>query len=234
MSFYYAAEFIACSSCVLCGLWRVFDDIAVLCLLTEDSYRKQVVIDGETCLLDILDTAGQEEYRSVSLCCVTWQWFMWWYRERDGGKACKPVLIVDWWNWTMNFMDNLAVKWGLVFHSTHCLSYQSRHICAMCFSMPQKLLKGLSNQLDTKYRDIYHSVGRITTVELSMVGYCTWHMVGHLGDWCLVCPLQSQPSQPITTAPIQSNKRNSVLFLWTCKWLLNRIPVKYWPSAGLW
>lgn len=30
---------------------------------TEDSYRKQVVIDGETCLLDILDTAGQEEYR---------------------------------------------------------------------------------------------------------------------------------------------------------------------------
>uniref|UniRef100_A0A8C6X4T9 Small monomeric GTPase n=1 Tax=Naja naja TaxID=35670 RepID=A0A8C6X4T9_NAJNA len=29
----------------------------------EDSYRKQVVIDGETCLLDILDTAGQEEYR---------------------------------------------------------------------------------------------------------------------------------------------------------------------------
>lgn len=31
----------------------------------EDSYRKQVVIDGETCLLDILDTAGQEEYRYV-------------------------------------------------------------------------------------------------------------------------------------------------------------------------
>ena len=34
-------------------------------IVTEDSYRKQVVIDGETCLLDILDTAGQEEYRSV-------------------------------------------------------------------------------------------------------------------------------------------------------------------------
>ena len=31
----------------------------------EDSYRKQVVVDGETCLLDILDTAGQEEYRQV-------------------------------------------------------------------------------------------------------------------------------------------------------------------------
>jgi GTPase KRas protein len=31
----------------------------------EDSYRKQVVIDDETCLLDILDTAGQEEYSAM-------------------------------------------------------------------------------------------------------------------------------------------------------------------------
>uniref|UniRef100_A0A1I7RU31 small monomeric GTPase n=2 Tax=Bursaphelenchus xylophilus TaxID=6326 RepID=A0A1I7RU31_BURXY len=31
----------------------------------EDSYRKQVLIDGETCLLDILDTAGQEEYSAM-------------------------------------------------------------------------------------------------------------------------------------------------------------------------
>jgi len=28
----------------------------------EDSYHQQFVIDGEACLLDILDTAGQEEY----------------------------------------------------------------------------------------------------------------------------------------------------------------------------
>lgn len=28
-----------------------------------DSYRKQCVIDEETALLDVLDTAGQEEYR---------------------------------------------------------------------------------------------------------------------------------------------------------------------------
>lgn len=35
----------------------------LLCL--QDSYRKQVVIDGETCLLDILDTAGQEEYSAM-------------------------------------------------------------------------------------------------------------------------------------------------------------------------
>ena len=31
----------------------------------EDSYRKQVRIDEETCLLDILDTAGQEEYSAM-------------------------------------------------------------------------------------------------------------------------------------------------------------------------
>ncbi len=31
----------------------------------EDSYRKQVVIDGDSALLDILDTAGQEEYSAM-------------------------------------------------------------------------------------------------------------------------------------------------------------------------
>ena len=31
----------------------------------EDWYRKQVVIDKETCLLDILDTAGHEEYSAM-------------------------------------------------------------------------------------------------------------------------------------------------------------------------
>merc|ERR1712233_53490 len=31
----------------------------------EDSYRKQVSIANETCLLDILDTAGQEEYSAM-------------------------------------------------------------------------------------------------------------------------------------------------------------------------
>ncbi|KAI8923399.1 small GTPase superfamily, partial [Entophlyctis helioformis] len=31
----------------------------------EDSYRKQSVIDGEVALLDVLDTAGQEEYSAM-------------------------------------------------------------------------------------------------------------------------------------------------------------------------
>jgi len=41
----------------------------------EDSYRKQVTIDGKTALLDILDTAGQEEYSSLQDQ---------WIREGDG------------------------------------------------------------------------------------------------------------------------------------------------------
>jgi len=31
----------------------------------EDSYRKQVTVDGEECLLDIFDTAGQEDFSAV-------------------------------------------------------------------------------------------------------------------------------------------------------------------------
>lgn len=31
----------------------------------EDSYRKDIVVDGESCMLDILDTAGQEEYEGM-------------------------------------------------------------------------------------------------------------------------------------------------------------------------
>jgi len=31
----------------------------------EDSYRKQVVIDEEPCVLEVLDTAGQEEYTAL-------------------------------------------------------------------------------------------------------------------------------------------------------------------------
>ncbi|KAF0979170.1 hypothetical protein FDP41_001513 [Naegleria fowleri] len=31
----------------------------------EDSYRKQIEVDGKACMLDILDTAGQEEYSAM-------------------------------------------------------------------------------------------------------------------------------------------------------------------------
>jgi small GTP-binding protein len=31
----------------------------------EDSYRKQVEVDGQACMMDIMDTAGQEEYSAL-------------------------------------------------------------------------------------------------------------------------------------------------------------------------
>ena len=36
-----------------------------------DSYRKKVSLDGEECQVDILDTAGQEEYAAVLLIVLT-------------------------------------------------------------------------------------------------------------------------------------------------------------------
>jgi len=41
----------------------------------EDAYRKNAVIDRDSCVLDILDTAGQEDYTALRST---------WMRERDG------------------------------------------------------------------------------------------------------------------------------------------------------
>ncbi|KAF2074449.1 hypothetical protein CYY_004231 [Polysphondylium violaceum] len=45
----------------------------------EDSYRKQLVVDEQACLLDILDTAGQEE-----LSCMMSQWI----------RSCSGFVVV--------------------------------------------------------------------------------------------------------------------------------------------
>jgi len=34
-----------------------------------DSYRKKVVLDGEEVQIDILDTAGQEDYAAIRCVC---------------------------------------------------------------------------------------------------------------------------------------------------------------------
>lgn len=39
--------------------------LANLAVVSTDSYRKQCVIDDEVALLDVLDTAGQEEYSAM-------------------------------------------------------------------------------------------------------------------------------------------------------------------------
>jgi len=50
----------------------------------EDSYRKQVVIDEQPCILEILDTAGQEEYTALRD-----QWI------RDGEGFLLVYSIID-------------------------------------------------------------------------------------------------------------------------------------------
>lgn len=81
----------------------------------EDSYRKQTVVDNETCLMDILDTAGQEEYSAMrDQYMRTGQGFMLVYaitaresfeelikfREQifrvkeDGGAASIPMVLI--------------------------------------------------------------------------------------------------------------------------------------------
>ncbi|CAO1635001.1 unnamed protein product [Sympodiomycopsis kandeliae] len=47
-----------------------FHNASLLCAETydptiEDSYRKQTVIDDQPCMLEVLDTAGQEEYTAL-------------------------------------------------------------------------------------------------------------------------------------------------------------------------
>jgi GTPase KRas protein len=49
----------------LCFCCPLFFSFSSLDPTIEDSYRKQVIIDEETALLDILDTAGQEEFSSM-------------------------------------------------------------------------------------------------------------------------------------------------------------------------
>eukprot|EP00474_Spongospora_subterranea_P008953 CRZ09411.1 hypothetical protein [Spongospora subterranea] len=67
----------------------------------EDSYRKQVMVDDETALLDILDTAGQEEFSSMQD-----QWM------RDG----KGFLLV--YNVTsMNTFDEVSSLYDKILRS---------------------------------------------------------------------------------------------------------------------
>ena len=61
----------------------------------EDSYRKQCVIDDEVALLDILDTAGQEEYSAMREQYMrTGEGFLLVYSITDKSRFEKLVLPV--------------------------------------------------------------------------------------------------------------------------------------------
>jgi len=61
-------------SCIVMRFMRgIFNDFYDPTI--EDSYRKHVKVDGRIVSLDILDTAGQEDFNSLRTA---------WYREKDG------------------------------------------------------------------------------------------------------------------------------------------------------
>lgn len=72
----------------------------------EDSYRKQCVIDDEVALLDVLDTAGQEEYRFVELVCFCCFFSIHFASLSHLVVFCTFLLwlvVVLWW-WSLSFL----------------------------------------------------------------------------------------------------------------------------------
>jgi GTPase KRas protein len=65
----------------------------------EDSYRKQVQIDGEPALLDILDTAGQEEYAALQDQ---------WIREGDGFLIVFALNSTDTFEEAINLREKIC------------------------------------------------------------------------------------------------------------------------------
>jgi len=66
----------------------------------EDAYRKNTAVDGQPCLLDILDTAGQEDYTALRST---------WMRERDGFILVFSVTERSTFDDLQSFYDQLCV-----------------------------------------------------------------------------------------------------------------------------
>jgi hypothetical protein len=69
--------------------------------MATDSYRKQCVIDDEVALLDVLDTAGQEEYGYVSSSVSTRYMLSYLFRLHPlavpcASSTCGPVKVSCW------------------------------------------------------------------------------------------------------------------------------------------
>jgi len=64
----------------------------------EDSYRKQATVDGEECLLDIFDTAGQEDFSAVR------DQYM---RTGDGFLCVYSIILEPSFKSVRNFHDHI-------------------------------------------------------------------------------------------------------------------------------
>lgn len=66
----------------------------------EDAYRKNTTVEGQPCMLDILDTAGQEDYTALRST---------WMRERDGFILVYSVCDSTTFTGLHSFYDQLSV-----------------------------------------------------------------------------------------------------------------------------
>lgn len=66
----------------------------------EDAYRKSTTVDGRPCMLDILDTAGQEDYTAMRST---------WMRERDAFILVFSVCDINTFKGLETFHEQLSV-----------------------------------------------------------------------------------------------------------------------------
>ncbi len=97
-----------------------------LCVRTEDSYRKNAMIDNELALLDILDTAGQEEFSSMQDE---------WIRVGDGFLLVYSITTRN----TFDEVHRLREKILRAHNVDHMPMYACSLRSALCSSLPLSL-----------------------------------------------------------------------------------------------
>lgn len=107
----------------------------------EDAYRKNTAIDGSPVLLDILDTAGQEDYTALRST---------WMRERDGFILVFSVTERSTYDDLQSFYDQLSVM------------HEDR--------IPPILIAGNKSDLESQ-RQVSYEEGRKLAESYKAVGY---------------------------------------------------------------
>ena len=97
----------------------------------EDSYRKQCVIDEEVALLDVLDTAGQEEYSAMRgkflffsvpfffFESMEKKYMLRWQNMVFGIKLYIKVLTILYFSYIFQITGNLVTK---MFYQNKCVT----------------------------------------------------------------------------------------------------------------
>ena len=75
-----------------------------------DSYRKKVVLDGEECSVDILDTAGQEDYSAIRFRKIIFLFYIFrdnYYRSGEGFICVFSITDPESFDQTLEFREQM-------------------------------------------------------------------------------------------------------------------------------